>query len=165
MIRAERPSDVTAISEITREAFLSHPHSEQTEHFIINALRASGALSVSLVAELSRQVVGHIAFSPVTIDDGSTGWYGLGPLAVKPEFQSQGIGQALVREGIVILRRMEAHGCVVVGAEAYYRRFGFQNCTSLVYVGLPPEYFHSLLLHGAMPSGRVTYHPAFNARS
>jgi len=164
IIRAERPIDVESISEITREAFMSHAHSGHTEHFIINALRASGVLSVSLVAELNEQVVGHVAFSPVVIEDGTTGWYGLGPLAVKPQLQGQGIGQSLVRTGLATIRLRDARGCVVFGAAKYYERFGFRNCTNLMLEGLPREYFHCLPFRDAMPSGLVTYHPAFDAQ-
>jgi putative acetyltransferase len=87
IIRDETASDAGAIFEITRLAFENHPHSEQTEQFIVNALRAAGVLAVSLVAEMGGTVVGHIAFSPVTIADGSDGWYGLGPVSVLPQSQ------------------------------------------------------------------------------
>jgi len=87
IIRDETASDAGAIFEITRLAFENHPHSEQTEQFIVNALRAAGVLAVSLVAEMGGTVVGHIAFSPVAIADGSDGWCGLGPVSVLPQFQ------------------------------------------------------------------------------
>ena len=82
MIRKEESTDIEAITQVTIAAFENHPISRQTEHFIINALRAAGALTISLVAEIDGQVVGHIAFSPIAISDDTTNWYGLGPVAV-----------------------------------------------------------------------------------
>ena len=80
IIRKETTSDIEAISQVTKAAFRTLPISNQTEQFIIEALRAAGALTLSLVAEIDGRVVGHIAFSPVTISDGSKNWYGLGPV-------------------------------------------------------------------------------------
>jgi len=77
IIRDEKKSDIEAISEITIAAFKNCPHGNHTEQFIISALRAANALAVSLVAEIEGRVVGHIAFSPVTISGRSCDWYGL----------------------------------------------------------------------------------------
>ena len=74
--------------------------SNHTEQFIIEALRSARALTVSLVAEVDGIVVGHIAFSPVTMSDGTSAWYGLGPVSVHPEYQRNGIGKALIQEGL-----------------------------------------------------------------
>ena len=102
-IREETQSDVEAIADITKTAFENHPYSDNTEQFIINALRVDNALTVSLVAEMEEKLVGHIAFSPVTFSDGSENWYGLGPVSVLPDYQKQGIGTKLVNEGIGFL--------------------------------------------------------------
>jgi putative acetyltransferase len=91
IIRNEENSDTEAISEITIAAFTNHPYSKQTEQFIITALRAANALAVSLVAVIEGRVVGHIAFSPVSISDRSSDWYGVGPVSVLPDYQKQGI--------------------------------------------------------------------------
>ena len=125
IIRNETESDIEAIAEITKAAFATCPYGEHTEQFITNALRAAGALTVSLVAEIDRDVVGHVAFSPVTISDGSPDWYGLGPVSVLPQHQRQGIGTALIREGLSLLKARGGQGCVLVGEPAYYQRFGF----------------------------------------
>ena len=93
IIRNEKTSDFEAITEITLAAFADEPHSDHTEQFIVNALRAANALTVSLVAEIEGQVVGHVAFSPVTFSDGGRDWYGVGPLSVAPSYQRQGIGK------------------------------------------------------------------------
>jgi len=93
VIRFETDADVGAIRDVTVAAFKTLAISHHTEQFIVEALRAAKALTVSLVAELDGRVVGHIAFSPVTISDGTKHWYGLGPLSVLPEYQRQGIGR------------------------------------------------------------------------
>ena len=162
-IRPERLADVAIIAEITRDAFGADPHGSHTEHFIIESLRRNHALSVSLVAEVVGQVAGHIAFSPVKISDGSEGWYGLGPLAVRPGLQGRGIGQALVQKGLSALQDLGAQGCVVVGEPEFYGRFGFQNSKELVFAGVPEEYFLALPFAGKLAVGQVTYHEAFAA--
>jgi putative acetyltransferase len=96
LIRSETSADVCAIAEVTVAAFRTLAISNHTEQFIIAALRAAKALTVSLVAEVEGRVVGHIAFSPLTISDGSPNWYGLGPVSVLPEYQRRGIGRALI---------------------------------------------------------------------
>jgi putative acetyltransferase len=162
-VRDERPSDVEAIGRVTRAAFADHPLSRQTEHFIVNALRAAGALAVSLVAEEDGEVVGHIAFSPVSVSDGSRGWYGVGPVSVAPQRQRRGIGQALVRAGLARVRDQGGRGCVLVGDPAYYRRFGFQSLPRLTHQGVPPENVLALPLGDEQAAGRVTFHQAFAA--
>jgi putative acetyltransferase len=137
--------------------------SNQTEQFIITALRAAKALTVSLVAELDDRVVGHIAFSPVTISDSTKDWYGLGPVSVLPEYQRQGIGTALIQEGLSGLKKLNAAGCCVVGHPNYYRKFGFDNPSGLVLEGVPPEVFFALSFSGHTPQGTVTFHEGFKA--
>jgi len=115
LIRSETSADVSAIAEVTAAAFKTLAISNHTEQFIIAALRAAKALTVSLVAEVDGRVVGHIAFSPVTISDGSPNWYGLGPVPVLPACQRRGIGGALIQEGISRLKGLGARGCCLVG--------------------------------------------------
>jgi putative acetyltransferase len=146
IIRDETESDVKTISNVTRAAFENHPISNQTEHFIIEALRASNALAISLVAEVDGKVVGHIAFSPVTISDGSRNWYGIGPISVLPEYQKQGIGKALMQEGLARLRNRGAEGCVLVGDPNYDGRFGFKSLPELAHEGVPQETSYPCLL-------------------
>lgn len=175
-IRDERPDDADAIGELTCAAFADHPHSSHTEQFIVAALRAAGALTISLVAELCRdnddddvgqapRVVGHIAFSPVAISDGSPAWYGLGPVSVAPVFQRRGIGRELIEAGLARLRALGAAGFVVLGEPEFYARFGFAADPRLTLPGVPPEYFLAMTLRNLRASGEVTYHPAFNAMS
>ena len=77
-LRNETPADIGAITELTMAAFESLAISQHTEQFVVAALRAAGALTVSLVAESEGQVIGHIGFSPVVLSDGTPNWYGLG---------------------------------------------------------------------------------------
>lgn len=163
IIRSERDADANAIAEVTAAAFDTLEISNHTEQFIIEALRAAGALKVSLVAELDGRVIGHIAFSPVVISDGTANWYGLGPVSVLPEFQRQSVGKALIREGLSRLKEMGAGGCCLVGHPEYYIKFGFQNTPGLVLEGVPPEVFFGLSFEGHNPQGSVAFHEAFQA--
>ena len=162
-VRDETATDVTSIFELTAAAFKSMEFSDHTEHFIVAALRAANALAVSLVAETDDRVIGHIAFSPVTISDRTPNWYGLGPVSVLPEFQGQGIGKALIQEGLSRLKQIHARGCCLVGHPEYYKKFGFNNVTELVFEGVPQEYFFALSFDGHLPKGAVTFHDAFKA--
>ena len=160
-IRSERPGDAGAIHALTRAAFAEAPHSSHTEQYIVDALRAAGALAVSLVAEDADGIVGHVAVSPVQLSDGSPGWYGLGPISVAPGRQGQGIGGALMRAAVEALRARGAAGCVLLGDPGYYGRFGFRAEPRLRLVGVPAEYFQTLLLQGDWPDAEVEYHAAF----
>jgi putative acetyltransferase len=163
VIRSETDADVGAINEVTVAAFKTLEVSNQTEQFIIAALRAAKALTVSLVAESDGRVVGHVAFSPVTISDGTRNWYGLGPVSVLPECQRQGIGKALIEEGLSRLKDLNAQGCCLVGHPDYYRKFGFKNISGLVHEGVPEEVFLSLPFDKHIPQGTVTFHEGFKA--
>lgn len=161
MIRPETPSDHAAIRQILVEAFADHPHSRQTEHLIVEALRADGALTLGLVAEVDGRVVGHVAFSPVRIAGADCGWFALGPVGVARSSQRRGVGRALIEAGLDALRQAGAGGCVVVGDPAYYRRFGFESEGALTMEGVPPEVFMALRMAGAPPRGAVSHHRAF----
>jgi putative acetyltransferase len=163
IIRAETPADVDAITDVTVAAFKTLAISSKTEQFIVQALRAAGALSVSLVAEFDGRVVGHIAFSPVTISDGSVGWYGLGPISVLPQHQRCGVGKALMEAGLSRLQKLGAQGCCLVGDPAYYQRFGFRSVPGFIYEGIPPQYFMALQFDAQIPQGTVKFHEAFMA--
>ena len=163
VIRCETDADIDAIRDVTVSAFKTLEISSHTEQFIIAALRAAKSLTVSLVAEVDGRVVGHIAFSPVTISDGTRNWYGLGPVSVLPEYQRQGIGKALIEEGLSRLKGLNAQGACLVGHPDYYRKFGFKNVPGLVHEGVPPEVFFAISFDGNIPQGTVTFHEAFKA--
>lgn len=164
LIRNETDGDADAITAVTLAAFATLEISQHTEQFIVKALRAAGALAVSLVAELYGRVVGHVAFSPVVLSDGTPDWHGLGPVSVLPAHQRQGIGKALIRQGLARLQAMGARGCCLVGHPDYYRKFGFRNLDQLAHAGVPPEYFLALSFDGHWPQGAVAFHEAFGAR-
>ncbi len=163
IIRNETASDIDAIAEVTIVAFRTLPISNHTEQFIINSLRVADVLTISLVAEIDGQVVGHIAFSPVTISDGSTSWYGLGPVSVLPEYQKQGIGKSLINKGLSMLKELGGQGCALVGDPNYYKRFGFRNIPDLVYEGIPQKVFLVLPFTENVPQGIVVFHEGFLA--
>jgi putative acetyltransferase len=164
-IRGERPSDAAAISALTAAAFADLEISSHTEQFIVEALRAAGALSLSLVAEQNGELIGHIAFSPVSISDGAAGWYGLGPVSVLPAYQRGGAGSALINHGLARLKASGAAGCCLVGHPQYYPRFGFKNIAGLGLEGVPAEVFFALAFDEHYPQGQVSFHPAFQAGS
>jgi putative acetyltransferase len=163
-IRLEKSSDVQNIHKVTVAAFLDAPHTDHTEQFIVKALRDSDALTISLVAEDSAQIFGHVALSPVTISDGSNDWYGLGPISVIPNEQGKGVGSKLMNAALAELKNIKANGCVLLGDPNYYHRFGFEPIDGLVLPDVPPEYFQALLLKGTHPKGTVTYHESFSAQ-
>jgi putative acetyltransferase len=126
-------------------------------------------LTLSLVAEVGGEVggnagnvlAGQIAFSPVRIDGRECHWFGVGPLAVRPDLHKRGIGRALVNHGLREIKAMGGKGCVLVGDPRYYERFDFAPHPGLVYDDVPAEYFLARALGGACPSGIVAFHEAF----
>jgi putative acetyltransferase len=163
VIRDETKADVAVITEVTIAAFETMEISNHTEQFIIEALRSAKALTLSLVAEVDVRVVGHIAFSPVAVSDGTRNWYGLGPVSVLPKYQRRGIGKALIQEGLSRLRKLNAEGCCLVGHPQYYRTLGFENVPGLVHEGVPQEVFFALSFDGHFPQGHVMFHEGFKA--
>ena len=163
IIRNEIDADVDAITVVTAAAFKTLEISNHTEQFIIEALRADSALTVSLIAEVDGHVVGHVAFSPVTISDGTQNWYGLGPVSVLPEHQRKGIGKSLILEGLSRLKGLNAKGCCLVGHPDYYRKLGFKNVSGLVHEGVPQQVFLAMSFDGQIPQGTVHFHDGFKA--
>ena len=179
-IRHERPQDTTAIHELTDKAFKLAKHSGGNEAAIVDGLRVAGQLTLSLVAIIDNEaqadasslhhqgLIGHVAFSPVTIDGVFAGWYGLGPVSVHPGMQNRGVGSGLVREGLRQLEEDGAKGCVLLGNPQYYKRFGFRNDERLKLEGVPAENFMALQFGGSATAdgqagvqGVVKYHAAF----
>lgn len=161
-IREEVSGDEADIRALVEGAFRDHDHSDGIETEIIERLRRERTPVLSLVAvEASGPILGHVAFSPVTIDGKDHGWFGLGPLSVTPASQHKGVGSALTREGLARLQAKGAGGCVVLGDPGYYARFGFVADPALRFTGAPPEYFQRLVLAGKAPTGEVRYAPAF----
>ncbi|MCT8268119.1 N-acetyltransferase [Afifella sp. JA880] len=168
-IRDQNEADRTAVKEVVRQAFLHKPYAAGTEAFIIDALWTRGMATIALVAEADGRILGQAAFSPVTItgSDGqvTTGWHGLGPIAVLPEVQKKGVGSVLMEVGLTKLRALGSKGCVLVGDPAYYERFGFENLPQLQIPGVPPENLLALPFTDALPAGEIVFDEAFQATS
>lgn len=161
-VRTERPADDAAIHELTFAAFAPMPFSSGTEAPIIRALRRSGDLTLSLVAEEDGEIVGHVAFSPVTIDGVHAGWFGLGPISVRADRQRQGIGKALISRGVELLRQQGAAGVAMIGNPEVYSRSGFASDGLLAYGDLDRRIVQRLVLSGLPPCGELKFAPAFD---
>lgn len=162
-IQPEAPGDYGAIYDLVKRAFAPMPFSDGGEQDLVDALRDTGDLALSLVAiSPEGAVIGHIGFSPVTIGHSACQWFQMAPVSVTPELQHKGIGSALIHAGIEQLRAQGAGGVAVVGNPVYYERFGFA-----VLAGLAPEsahdapYFRAQVLAGDTPNGTLRYAPAF----
>ena len=164
-IRLELPSDLDAIRAVNRAAF-----GAEVEANLVDALRREASPIISLVADEDGAVIGHVMFSPVSIDGEAAGvptLMGLAPLAVLPGRQRRGVGAALVREGLAACRRRDVAAIVLVGMPEYYPRFGFApgslfglRCEYEV----PDDVFMAIELETGALAGRhglARYHPAF----
>ena len=161
LIRRDTPADTEAIGRLITEAFATARRSSGHEAAIVAALRASDALTLSLVAEDQGKIIGYVAFSPIVVDDAMVSWFGLGPVSVLPPRQRQGIGVALIERGLSNLRDASAKGCVVLGDPNYYGKFGFRNDPGLRY-GETGIHFQRLVFVDPVPKGEVRYHIAFD---
>jgi putative acetyltransferase len=160
-IKAERRGDADTIHSMTVSAFATVPYGDGSEGRVIDALRAAGALTLSLIVEDEGTIIGHIAFSPVTINGQHGPWFGLGPVSVRPDQQFKGIGSALIREGLSQMSALGAELFVLLGNPAYYRRFGFEHDPALTCDDGLAEAFQRLVIKGEAPTGLVAFHPAF----
>ena len=162
-VRSETDADRAAIRAVNEAAFGS-----SLEADIVDALRSKRLELVSLVAERDGVVLGHILFSPVSLHKhGELKLMGLGPMAVLPRYQREGIGSTLVREGLIRCRQLGVHAVVVVGHPQYYPRFGFAAASRYgvrCEYDVPDDVFMLLeLARGALSraSGLVSYDQAF----
>ena len=162
IIRAEMPDDEDAIQRVTKAAFTTVSHARGMEAQIVRQLRKDGDLRLSIVAENNGKIVGHVAFSPIAIGGRHDDWFGLGPIAVRPDMQRRGIGSALVTRGLTELRAAGAKGCALVGTPAFYERFGFKSDGMIVFRGLPARLVQRLVFVGDVPSGVLAYAQAFD---
>lgn len=163
IIRAEREGDAAAIFALTKAAFHDEPHADGDEAELVGRLRESGDLALSLVAvSLDKAIIGHIAFSPVTIAGTKGDWFQLAPVSVMPLRQKSGIGSALIEAGLSEMRGRGAAGIALVGDPAYYARFGFTQEHSLTLNSQLDPYLQVKLLNtDTMPRGQLTLAPAF----
>ena len=166
-IRPETPTDLDEIYRIEAAAFEGEAHAD-----LVDRLRDDDALIMSHVAEIKDEIVGHAAYSLVTVTDGDCVRHfpALGPIAVSPARQGQGIGSALVRAGLRALAEAGYEMVFLVGSPRYYPRFGYQPAQPLgfssdyVEPGGRHEHFMLAILGETFPSGvrgHLRFHPAF----
>jgi putative acetyltransferase len=153
-IREEKKEDYDAVQIVNDRAF-----GTPEEGRIINILREVCQETLSLVAVSDEKIVGHIFFSPVTIDQEDTQVIGMGlaPMAVLPEFQNQGIGSLLAKEGLRRIKETECPFIIVLGHINYYPRFGFERASKYglkcQWDGVPDEAFMVLVLNKSTIAG------------
>ena len=160
-IRPETDADWNSIRKVTESAFLRMPYAGGDEQDLIEKLRETGVLSLSLVAVDEGEVVGQVTFSPVSLSRGSEPWFALGPVSVSPVRQGQGIGSKLIEEGLLRIQNLGALGCILTGNPAYYERFGFEFAASNCPENEPEQYFMLKMLNGEHPEGRFEFHEVF----
>ncbi|RFC66390.1 N-acetyltransferase [Fulvimarina endophytica] len=149
------------MADLVRLAFEDVAYSDGTEPAIVDRLRADGMLALSILAESGGSILGHVAFSAVTIEDAAGPWFGLGPISVHPDRQREGIGSELVASGLDRLRASGAAGCALVGDPANFASFGFLSDGRLTYPGIDPSYVQRIVFYGDAPEGRLTFAAAF----
>lgn len=167
-IRRETPADFEAIFRIEAAAFKGKAHA-----ILVNQLRDDGALLLSQVAVVNGEIVGHAAYSLLTVTDGDrvNRFPALGPIGVEPPYQGRGIGSALIRAGLAAMRDMGYGLLFLVGSPSYYPRFGFQPAQPLGFTsdyvepGGRHEHFMAAVLDKCATGsvrGHVRFHPAFD---
>ncbi|MDC0434776.1 N-acetyltransferase [bacterium] len=157
IVRKETSQDVESIFNLTTEAFKPMSYSDGSEPKIINDLRNDGDLILSLVAVDHKEVIGHVAFSPITVNNIGDNWYGLGPISVLPQRQRSGIGTRLINEGFRRLTELGANGIALIGDPNYYGRFGFTGDGRLTYGDLPTNLVQWVSIKGDVPNGELKY--------
>jgi putative acetyltransferase len=164
-IRAETAVDIPAVHHVNTLAF-----GRMDEADLVDALRRRGAYTVSLVAVMAEQVVGHLFFTPVAVVGEGGAWtaVALGPVAILPDFQTQGIGTQLIEAGLQACRARGDQVVAVLGHADYYPRFGFRPSVQFGIRSefeVPDEVFMLLELEAGVLAGRtgvVKYQPEFS---
>lgn len=165
-IRLETAEDLSAIFDVNQAAF-----GRENEARLVDSLREAGALTISLVAALSSgEIIGHIAFSPVTLtnESGQTmQGLGLGPVAVVPEYQNHKIGSSLITAGLELAFKFNVPFVILLGEPAYYQRFGFVPAVNygIRWEHPAPEEAFLIQIHPENPPlipGIIRYHSVFN---
>jgi putative acetyltransferase len=165
IVRKEKPADIDAIYKLNSEVFPT-----KAEAALVNLLRESGCIFVSLVAEIDGEIVGHILFTPVELvgDKSQLKIIGLAPMAVAKTYQKQGIGTELINTGIEQCRALGFEAVVVLGHPSYYPRFGFSPASKFgikcCYEVSDDAFMILELVPGSLQghSGTIYYHPEFD---
>jgi putative acetyltransferase len=160
-IRPERPGDEAAIRDITMRAFVGRPYSDGDEADVIDRLRADGDLVLSLVAVSAGTVIGQVTFSAARLSNGETGWFVLGPIAVAPERQGEGVGRALIAAGEASVRQLGGKGMTVLGDPEIYSRFGFVRDTPMRQEDELGAFLQVKTFGPAIPDTTIRYARAF----
>ncbi|NOI76419.1 N-acetyltransferase [Vibrio coralliilyticus] len=165
LIRTEAPADILAVDRLLKSAFET-----ETEADLVMKLRENGRRTLSLVAcNDEGEVVGHVMFSPVTLNGEDLSWQGLAPLAIKADYRRQGLAAELVKEGLESLKEFGYPACVVLGEPEYYSRFGFEASEKYSFCcqwEAPAGAFQVLALaenEFTDRSGRIEFSPEFSA--
>ena len=166
LVRAERPTDYTAIAAVTEAAF-----GKPREARMVEAIRASDGFvpELSLVADDDGVIVGHIMLSYVSFEDGRR-LLELGPMSVRPDRQGKGIGGALIRAALAVADERGEPLVLVLGHPSYYPRFGFRRASALGIIppdGIPDEAWMATTLPAYKPDlrGRIILPPAYSAEA
>lgn len=170
-VRTEKESDVDTIRKVTKIAFMGAQKSDGDEHNLVSRVRKSESFvpELSLVAESGGKVIGHVLFSKVKIkgNDEECEALVLAPVSVLPEFQRQGAGSAMIKEGLAKAKKLKHSAVFVLGSPKYYERFGFKKAKPLGFstpFGDMDAYFMMIELQsGAMSgkSGEIVYPKEF----
>ena len=164
VIRPERSADIDVVHVVVAAAF-----EREDEANLVDVLRREADPYLAFVAEAEGLVIGHVVFTPISIDGGGPAAMGLAPVAVEPNAQNRGVGSALVRRGLDACREREVGLVFVLGHPEYYPRFGFSPASKLGFhyrtTDFDPAFFVLELSPGAIGGrkGWVRYHPAFDA--
>ena len=166
IIRQETPKDYKEVYELVKEAFASAEHADGNEQDLVEALRKGDAFvpELSLVAEIDGKLAGHILFSKALVGD--TTVLVLAPLSVRPQYQRQGVGTALMEKAHRTAGSLGYPYSLVLGSETYYPRFGYRPAGAFGIAApfaAPPENFMAIRLRDDAPAvhGVVRYDPAF----
>ena len=164
-IRRETPEDIDSIRYVNEQAF-----GQKGEAELIDKLRKRDVVTLSLVAVQNKQIMGHILFSPVTVESEGSRFeaISLAPMAVLPAYQRKGIGSQLVQVGLKECYQLGHEVVVVVGHPDYYPRFGFVPAKTKgidCEFGVPNEAWMVLELREGALAGRkgtVKFQPEFH---
>ena len=166
LIRQAEARDYREVYELVKEAFIAAEHADGNEQDLVEALRKGEAFipKLSLVAEIDGKLAGYILFTKAVV--GRKEVLVLAPVAVKPAYQKQGIGAALINEGHEIAKKLCYEYSLVLGSELYYPRFGYVPAASFgieIPEGFPPENFMAIRLRddAELPNGSVVYAEEF----
>ncbi len=160
-IRREHDSDINQINFLHKTAFFDHPFSINNEDIIIDKLRNQNGITLSLVADYKNIIIGNVIFSLLIVGGHLSNWNLLGPLAVLPKFQKQGIGSVLVRYGLNILKSTRYDGCALLGDLGYYHKFGFMKSKSIWHKDIPQNFILEQPFSQKKIHGFIRFHQAF----